>query len=567
MKIQEYVDLIREIKNKNGLEWNSNVATLAVYQYLKSPAISDYYNTIDLYRNSNGTPMICDVAGVGYTNISAKVGHFSYDGSRIESEADQITFHIASDKNISFEKLGFSTNKLKTQMLDLREKLLKSESFSEFAKGYSESNKDLLLDSSLDFKIKKLLQLAAFVDSNKAGASADDTFRRANDCDFKEVTMVLSLLDDSYKFANHRHQTIIRPVLNIIEKQENLSANTIFDNMATLAHYDNIETDSYYFDIRNADEKIAYFEKLSKMPEIKDNTVFGVIMNNPDDIVNKIADTFIFDELKSLALIQTRLALKEATLDELLESNPVINEIYQEAVKRSPMLEVPMSERFKHLHIIDEEFDVGEKGRKSFSELMDGVGLYGDIYKHHYLTIQPEIIVFPQGSSNIMNDQPFERFYGHDGVGPYYVAFAMQSDFTKSTNALLFEKIFISKNLDDGYVREMFENILQNCMTRKMAFIITDANFKNVVGEKNFAIFNEVKAVYKDVVPIITDTSKYKAMSDFDLTYTDILKVEERFKSLMPSAGRNNIMLSQYHDCIENFKNEQVIEKKSTPKI
>jgi len=553
MKINEYVNLIRETKIKNNIEWNDTIATLAIYKYLKSPAISDYYKNIQLYRNTDGSPVICNVDKSMYTSISARLGILRSKDTG--SEAENFSFHIDSKKFKQIEKLEFSSNKLRDQLIQLREKLLSSDSFDNFCENFSTFKKDKILDSSIDFKIKKFLNLASFIDKSKTV--------EADDCNYKSIVMVLSLLDDTHKLSNNRHQTIIKPILNIIENNDNLSKDTIFDGMYMLANYDNIESDNYHFDIRSADEKISYYQALAKMPDIKDNTVFGIVMNNTENIINKLIENFIFDELKSLALIQTKLAIKEQTLEDLFESNPIIDEIYQEAVKQYPMIESPMHERFKHLHIIDETFDVGEKRRVSFSSLMDGLELYGNEDKHHYLTIQPKILSYPHGRTTIMNDQPFERFYGHDGVGPYYVAFARNSDFATSTNALIFDNFFISEQLDDYQVKELFENIFQNCMTRNLVCILTDTNFKNVIGERNFQNFIEVRELYKDSVPIITDISKYKIMNNFDLTYDEIFKVEERFKLLPFKEDR----LKDYYDCIHDFKNENNIEKKSAPKL
>ena len=47
MNIQEYVDLIKETMSKNGVEWDTTTAHLAVYKYIKSPAISNYYHNFE----------------------------------------------------------------------------------------------------------------------------------------------------------------------------------------------------------------------------------------------------------------------------------------------------------------------------------------------------------------------------------------------------------------------------------------------------------------------------------------------------------------------------------------
>lgn len=569
MKMQEYVDLIREKKEKQGIEWDVTTATLAVYQYMRTPAVSAYYAHLELRRAEDGSPIICEVN----SNINSKiksVGRFDYDDSRIVNEtADKISYFMDTKGNAPIEKISFSTNSLRSQMETLRERFLKTDSFSEFSDGFDLNKLDTLerqelFNSKLDFKVKNLLKFASVYNKMK---DEDDVNGEKN---MTILTMLLSHIDDSYKFANHRHQTIVKPILNMIEKKSDVTEQQEFDALCILAHYDNITTDSYHFDIRNHKEKIEYFKRLSQMPEIKENTVFGVVMNNPDNIINALADKFMFDELKTLALIQTRLAIKAPTIEEMIESKPVINEIYQEAIKRDPMLLSSFEERFQHIHIKDNEFDLSGEKSLSFSTLMDGVGLYGEDNKHHYLTIQPEIIVFPMGSNLIINDQPYERFYGHDGIGPYYVGFAIETKLTNEVSSLVFNKIFISKNLDDDHVKKLFENMFENCMIRKIALVIEDMNFKTVIGERNFDIFKGLQEKYKGIVPTIvcnTDMYKYKALLNSDLNYNEVIVMEDKFKTLKPSKNETRLLISDYSDCIDSFVNEKANTKKITPKL
>lgn len=571
MKMQEYVDLIRELNKKNGVEWDKTTSILAVYQYMRSPAVSEYYSGFELRKAEDGTPIICEIDHKRNGNVKS-VGRFDYDGSKMANEhAEHISYFMNDNGYKPGEKIVFPTNSLKSQMEFIRERFLNSNSFDEFSNGFNledfeefEYDKDLIYDSKLDFKIKNFLKFASVYNKLK-----DVDINENPDKNMIIFTMLLSNIDNCYKFANHRHQTILRPILNIFEKRE-LTDQQRFDSYMILANYDQLTTDSHYFEVRKDSEKAVHFERLSKMPEIKDNTVFGVVMNNPDDIINKLADTFMFDEIKTLALLQTRLAIKTPTLEEMIEARPLVNEVYQEAMKRDPMMTiVDMDERFQHIHIKDSEFDLNGELSLSFSTLMDGVGLYGESNKHHYLTRHPEIVVFPRSSNVIMNDQPFERFYGHDGIGPHYVGLARQSNLTTETGALVMEKLFISKNLDRKHVEKLFENLFEECMIKKIAFVMEDTTFHNVVGERNFSIFNEVKEKYSGIVPTYlmnNDLGKYRAYLNSDLSYSDVLQIENKFKQLQTQKGEQKLYSNDYYECIEKFQNEKPTNKKSAPK-
>lgn len=529
MRIQEYVDLIREITAKNGVEWDKITDTLAVFKYLQSPAISHYYNDIEMKRSHNGNPIICEMTKHGAV---VAIGDFKYDDGRVEPEnqPESMVFKMSTYGVKPRSDESFMTNELRSQMVSLRERFLNSNNFAEFSKDFSiaDINNYEALEDKLDFKIRKLLRVASVYNEHK---KEDHSW-------FKKTILenLLSVIDDTYKFANHRHQTLVMPILNMITKEKTLSDEDAFYDLYTIAAYDEVIADNHYFDVRPYKEKIEYYLQAAKMQEIKDNTVLGIVVNNPDDIINKLADTFMFDELKTLALIQTRLAIKATTLEEMIESRPVIAEIYEEAVRRNPMLETHIDDRLEHIRINDKYYDLKGEKSISFTHLMDSVELYTKESSDHYLTIQPEIIIFPRGTDQIKNEQLTERFIGHDGVGPYYVVFAYEAPLTIEVNSLVFDNFYISKNLDNKHVKQLFINMFDECMVRQLPLVIENYNFQNNLGDDRLKIFEEVTEQYKGIVPtIITPLglNKYKALMETELTYSQIVAMEPKLDELV----------------------------------
>lgn len=567
MKIQEYVDLIKEINDKNSVEWDSATATLAIYKFLKSPALADYYTNLELRRDDNGSPIICEFDKISKTSTKS-VGRFSYGytDNTSDSELQPMSFKMNLNGEKPRELIRPSTNEMRTEMVKIREKFLNSNSFAEFIEGIDLNNPDLfnkslIEESKLDFKIKKLIKLASLCNTIKDDPDYAD--------DHVKLETLMALVSDTYKFASYGAQAMVKPILNIMENKQNLSSHAVFSNLSKLASYDNIGSDSYYFDRRDVDEQINYFKKIAQMPGVKDETLFGVVMNNPHDVINKIADTFVFNDLKKLALMQTRYAIKSPTLEEMLTSRPIVDEIYQEAVRRHPLLEQSMADRFEHFVLKDSEYDLKGQNKISFSTVMDNVELYGEDDKHYYLTLQPEILAYPVGGSVIMNDQPYERRYGHDGIGPYYVAFSMERNFTEDVKALYIEKIFIARNLEDNYVEKMFENLMQECMVRKIALVFEQTNFHNVIGSRRMEIFNEVRDKYNDILPVFTlntDLSHYRSIRETDLKFQEILKIQETLRTIENKKGFC-LGTSDCREQVEKFQNVRHVEKKNINKI
>lgn len=560
MRMQEYVDLIKEITEKNGVDWDNTTATLAIYQYMNSPAISHYYNNFQMKRSYEGHPLICEIS----MNVAViATGFFKYDGQRTKpnTNVEQITYVVESYGPKPKMEDRFNTNKIKQEIESVRDRFINANSFADFANGFSLSNFNNYeeFEDKFDFKLRKLFRLASLYNEYK------------NDNNFNTKKMIveslLSVIDDTYKFCNHRHQNLILPIVNKITKEYDFTDEEEFHQLYILGAYDEIESDNYYFSIKPIEEKIEYYQQLAKLPEIKENTLFGVVMNaNPEDIITKLADKFMFAELKTLALIQSRLAIKSTTLEEMIESRPIVGEIYQEAIKRSPMLSSHIDERFEHIKINDKDYDLAGEKSISFSRLMDSVGLYSKDNADHYLTIQPELIVYPKNTFEIRNEQTVERFIGHDGVGPYYIAFAYEAPLTMEVNSLNFEGFYISKNIDDRHVNQLFTNIFNECMTRQLPLVIENSNFYNVIGENRVKIFEEVVEKYKGIVPTIIapiGLNKYKALLESDLTYSQILAIDFKLDEL----AMERTSLPMFKKYIEDYNDGVTNHKKPNLKI
>jgi hypothetical protein len=553
--MQEYVDLIKEKMAENGIEWDNTTAHLAVYKYIKSPAISHYYHNFEMKRSYGGEPVICETSKNGSV---MSIGTFTYDSQ--SGDPEQVSYEMKFYGNKPKADDTFYTKEIREQMSALRERFLNSNNFADFSNGFSITDIENYeaLEDKLDFKIRKFLRTASIYNEQKDQQHSW----------FKKTVLenILSVIDDSYKFSNHRHQTLVMPILNMITKEKVLTDEQLFDDLYTIAAYDDIVSDNYYFDIKSHKEKIEHYLQVAKMPEIKDNTVLGIVINHPDDIINKLADTFMFDELKTLALIQTRLAMKAITFEEMLESRPIVDEIYQEAVRRSPMLETDINERFEHMRINDKSYDLAGEESVSFSLAMDSVGIYSKEDKDHYLILQTEMINYPSGTANIRNINRTERFVGHDGVGPYYVLFAYEDPLTLEVNSLVFDNFHISKNLDDKHVKQLFINMFDECMARQLPLVIENVRFETILGEERFKLFEEVREQYKGIVPSIVapvGLNKYRALLETELTYSQLIAIEPKLDELVMKRSS----LPTFRTFIEEQSKGLPEIKKTIPKL
>jgi len=545
MNLQEYVDLIREINEKNDLKWDSTTATLAVYKYLKSPALGAYYKNLEMKRDYDGSPVIAAVTHNGGVYATC---NFSYDGKsyNISESPENIKYTLDYNglKVISTNK--FITEDTKENIKKVQARFTNSDSFESFIEDLKpEDFKSFTaLSNQVDFKIEKLLKLAVYC-HNQKNATMDDYMQK------RLLETALSLVEDTQNFNNYQHQTLVEPIFNIINKRD-ISDSSKFDDLYVIGAFNDISSDNYNFDIRSNKEKIEFYHQAAKMDTIKDSTVLGIVINNPDNIVNKLMDTFVFDELKKLMSIQSRLALKGRTLNDLIESRPLVAEIYAEAVKRSPMLETTMDDRFEHIKIVDKEYDL--KGAESidFKEVVDKVGLYSNYDAEHYLTLQTGLRSFRYHTDLIKHDHRTERFIGHDGFGPYYMIFGQEDPLTMESNSLVLSNFYISEQLDNSHIEKMFVTVFEDCMVRKLPLVIEDSKMHGLLGEDKLKIFEKVREKYKGIVPTIvhpTDINKYKALLESELTYNQIVDIEPKLDLLV----KDKASLLKIMECIEDY--------------
>lgn len=546
MNLQQYVDLIREINQKNDLKWDSTTATLAIYKYLKSPALGAYYKNLEMKRDYDGSPVISAVSHNG--SVYATCG-FLYDGKSytINENPENIRYTLEYNGLKIASSSKFITQENKEHIKKVQSLFMNSDSFEVFTKDLTPDDFKSFLDVSnhVDFKIGKLLKLASYWHYHKDVNNDDIQMQK------RILEMTLALIDDTQKSTNVQHQTMVDPIFNMITKRD-ISDSVKFDDLYVIGAYNDISSDHYNFDSRPKKEKIEFYHATAKMDTIKDSTVLGVVINNPDNILNKLVDTFVFDELKNLMLLQSRLALKARTLDDVMESRPIIDEIYAEAVKRSPMLETTIDERLEHTKLVDKEYDLKGEDSIEFKSIVDKIGLYSSYDSEHYLSLQTGLLSFPYDTDLIQHDKRTERFIGHDGVGPYYMIFGQEDPLTMESNSLVLSHFYISQQLENHHIEKMFINIYEDCMMRKLPLVIENSKMEGMLGEEKFKIFEKVRDKYKGIVPTIvhpTDFNKYRALLESELTYNQLIAIEPKLDELI----RNNASLPVLMKSIEEY--------------
>lgn len=547
MNINEYMKLIKEIKDKKGYQWDEKLAMFALHKYLMTPAVRDFYSNIELQRSDDkGRPIFCDMNG----RIVLGIGVF-------DDNFGEPTFKMTSHGSMpSTSKVkSYLTNTTFDRLTQLYNELDKAESFADFSKTYTHHVENY---RRLSQESKQFLKMA-YIAKDYTG-EIDDSF---------QSILYQEMFETVDKFYGDPLRTggYLASALVLISKGLNDQNKEEYEKAVTrLMKYDKINIDNYSYEQADFEHRLKFAINLSKQEHYKNNTLLGSALNNLDNIFNSVMDNLVFEDAKSAMLFELKMVLKEQTLEQMLESDPIIDEIYQEAIRRSPSLLQTFNERFKHTQFVDADRTNDEQGAINVVSHLDNICLYGDKETETILDQQFKYGRLANGTEFISPNSSVERFVGHDGYSPYYIVTANQAPLTMEVDSTIFSGFLISRKIDNDKLAQLFENMFLDCMKKNRPLVIEDGAFMSRMEGEKAEIFNNIKAKFKGLVVTAImpeDMPKYRALLNSELTYADILRLDSTFDEM--TAKR--LSQSDFEDFIESESNLNKPTSKSSLKL
>lgn len=522
MNMQDYMKLIKEIKDNKGMDWDDNIATLAVHKYLKTPAISDFYKNLGAKRSArDGIPVIYEVKNhqlLAIGHINTIFGEPSFEMSTYGAKPSGFNNFITKEHHEYYEKL--------------QKTLLDNDTFDDFTKHYEHSGNSKMYEH-LDSKVRNILELSAMVLEFKE--TADDKIKYNI---YTELVEILNALNDNNWYTSSLQQDHF---INFEMGMNNENKVSYFNAIKRFATFDEFESNISSFNESSIEYILSYYTNVALQEQFKDSTLLGTLLNNRDGFITAIIDNLIFDDFKYSALLQIKLALKQQTLEQIIDNHPIINEIYNEAINRSPSLLQSLEERFQHVHIIDKEY-VEKIGKDiNFFAAFDNTKLFHGGQEDKIIEQQFGFKSLPKDSVSITDTSHYERFVGFDGYSPYYIIMGATSPLTMEADAMLFSGFLIAESLNSNQVYEMFDNLFKTCKEREMPLVIEDASFYKSLSQDNLKTFIDIKKKYTGTVPAFimpNDMNKYHSVLKTELDFGQLLKLDAKLNSMVFSDAK-----------------------------
>lgn len=543
MNIQEYTQLIKEIKNKKGINWDDSIASLAIYKLIENSVLKDFYRNLSITKLENKSYGIVQLSN---NNRVSHVGLFK-DGT-LDPKAfngDDSVFKMHQANNAASyigQAKPMMTSEKKQASISLHKAFSQSNNFKELLENIDVETVEQVY-SSVNYKTRDFLTFATEYKKSIQLREAKIKYFGKDQLQIKDVIQsglsndleaFFPIFGNIYK-SSQANINMAKSAVSSILLAEN--GYTRFDDISYLMFYDRIDAMKMDSDsLKDAHHAERHYKHLLHSPEFKDSTVLGIVFNYKNDFIPKLIDNLIFDDLKRSILFETKMMMKEKTLQEVYESNPIIDEIYKEAIKIDQNINKPLDEQFKHTI----EKDVDGVDKTDFMTSLDNAKLYNNFEKKQLL-----VNGFPSGKFQniytlIQNELDVVRFVGSDNYSPRYIMCGTKSgmnwskDITYNNECILLDMAMFSQDLDKSYVREALDNLYFYCKENKL---VLEWSMKDLdlVFNGYEDVFNEIKEKYKGLVISCDykDERKFRAISLIDLPLKDILKLEPVIENII----------------------------------
>ena len=528
LNVHEYVNLAKQVCQENNIEVTDTLLMLSAYQYTKFPLVSKIMPETVLVK---GQRVKCPIL-IMKTDDDVFVGrdnkYLIENGEFFESK----TNIIAGFRN-------YLNTEDKIDIVKVQSIIEQSKNFTEL----SNNIKDITIYSvlsRLNYKNKEYLRFAKSYDENESFFDSDskrNTVRQLVDC-----------LGSNYLQTSYRNKEIQKIITEIIDNTAESSV--LVDYYTTLINCEGPDINNAEFHTLPDAAKLSYIKMISKT-EAFDNTILNAVINSDNPIVS-IADTVMFDEFKKSTLLQLKMILKEQTIEEIIENNPILVKIKETALEINPELNKNSIDYIEHRSITpamvindkiypDLFIDYYGKERKSInlSAIMDRSGLYTNIERliSTQFSNGIERITLPREYGSFDESNKHKDFiidYGFDGISSHYLTIARKSPLTMENDAYYVDSIFVNNKINENTFREYIEGLYIRCIAEQTPLVFERPMAKRYLGD-HMNIVEELKNKYNDLVPTFIapiDNTKLQLLMGRDISYNDILAYDKYFETL-----------------------------------
>jgi len=514
MNLKEYSNLINEMfseeEKRTGVYFGSKVEKLAVAKFLSTPLMKFAYPEINVYHDPQKNDMIME--------YKESNGHHKFYG---EMEHDTFLFN----------------NKFRSFALTSGLKPIISESDRQAALKIKDALKP-------DNSFKDFLETITIADINKLSLVCEP-----QQADFLKV---IKLIKEEHPFNRDFFQKTMR-----IVKRCNLSSNHIdtyfedklyniakegvsdgldrVDQLRTLLNISDLEATNYSFDDLDPDVVLKAYEKMIK-DYLPKNTIASLLYHDYKNFIPNIMESLVFEAIKKPLAFSMKLISKDLTLEQLYEENPIVDRVFNEALKRDPSLNLPAELFFEHTVVKDKDIYKESNGVGYFNYVEHIVNPLSktdvmvdhfktDFFRRSYTVIDPEL------------ENDVIRFIGKTGPSMNYMMCAsIEKEATGQHKVLNLDTYLLHKNLTQEQLKDAIHNIIDYCKTNKYILCLDYPSMQHGLNYEEANIIGDIitKAndkVYAVLLPV--DNNKLEVGLKLDIPYSELVANDDKIVDML----------------------------------
>jgi hypothetical protein len=528
LNVHDYVNLAKKVCEENNVEINDTLLMMAAYQYSKLPLVSKIMpETVLLKGQRYKSPIL-----VMKTDDDVFIGR---DNKYVVDKGE----FYESKSNILSGFRRYLNAEDKDNILKIKETIEKSNNFSEL----SDNIKDVTIYSvlsRLNHKNKDYLRFAKAY--NESESLSDYDSKRST------ISQLVDCLGSNYLQTSYRNNDIKKIIMEVIDNSAETSV--LVDHYTTLISCEGPDINNAEFHTLPDKSKLAYINMISKT-EAFEGTILKSLIHSDNPIVD-MANSIMFDDFKKSTLLQLKMILKEQSVEEIIENNPILLKIQDTALSLYPNLKSNPIDNIEHRSITPEmiindkiypelfvDYYGKDKNSINLAELLDRSGFYTNIDR--LVTVQfangIERVYLPKDYTSFDQSNSHKNFivdYGFDGISSHYITIARKSPLTMENDAYYIDSLLLNNNTNEHVFREYLEGLYIRCISEQTPIVFERNLTQRYLGDYMNVVL-ELKDKYNDLIPTYIapiDNTKLQLLMGRDISYNDILAYDKYFEDL-----------------------------------
>lgn len=522
MNLTEYSkimnDVFEKIEKETGTSISKDVEILAIHKYLNTPAMKDAYPDIYVYHEEKNNDLIIEYKKAGYYKFYGTMGE---DGFEFRARLNNRSTFLGDLKPIISEEIQSSA-------LNIKEYTQPNSKFKDFLHNITVKDIDNVMLScnraQMDFlKVVKMIK-------------EEDPLNR------EFLKMALKVAKKAHQNDKSIDNNVEDTIYNIIKNGGGDGSGYSYDSvhqMRRLFYIENMDISNYDFEDLDEERQFEFFNKFvaENLPK---NSITYLLLTDPKNFIYNVVEQSAYEHIKKSLSFSMKLVSNDLTIEQLYKENPVVETVFNEALKQEPTLNELPENLFKHTVVRDNDIFTQEKGVVYFNYVDHIVDEFekAKVMDEHFKTDYAKrsySIIDPDLESDVI------RFIGTTGVDIKYMLCASIAKNDESTyKSLKLDSYRLTHNMPEGQLEEAIKSVVDFCKENQYVLCL---DFQSTQQGLNFAeaeiVCNTVEKFKNEIcavlLPSSSEQTRLSLISKLDIPYAEIVSSEQKITDMILS--------------------------------